>query len=251
MKPGKPTKFFTLSRRKILGVNKPDLLCLSLPGNPVSCCVTFELLVKPMLRVIQGQNVVHPPRSVAKLGEDIQLDGEREEFHRVFLRWESENTFDKEHSLVPTAYSTGKQISSRILSMKEADALIELPVGNATHTKLPKGTIVSIVPIADLRQRGAASVRSSILHLQNDAKIKAERTTQSFSKMAVRRPIEVINDETTGLDDLSFWRKVVARNASGVVAVVGPRAREAMPDEYKQLLLHDDVPGVEEIVFEI
>ena len=69
--------------------------------------------------------------------------------------------------------------------------------------------------------------------------------------MAVRRPIEVINDEATGLGGVSFWRKVVARNASGVVAVVGPRAREAMPDEYKQLLLHDDVPGVEEIVFEL
>lgn len=251
MKPGKPTKFFTLSRRKILGVNKPDLLCLSLPGNPVSCCVTFELLVKPMLRVLQGQNVVYPPRSVAILGDDIQLDDEREEFHRVSLSWKAKKSSDGEHPLLPIAYSTGKQISSRILSMREADALIELPVGNATHTKLPKGTIVSIVPIADLRQRGAASVRSSILHLQNDAKIKAERTTQSFSKMAVRRPIEVINDETTGLDDLSFWRKVVARNASGVVAVVGPRAREAMPDEYKQLLLHDDVPGVEEIVFEL
>jgi len=251
MKPGKPTKFFTLSRRKILGVNKPDLLCLSLPGNPVSCCVTFELLVKPMLRVLQGQNVVYPPRSVAILGDDIQLDDEREEFHRVSLSWKAKKSSDGEHHLLPIAYSTGKQISSRILSMREADALIELPVGNATHTKLPKGTIVSIVPIADLRQRGAASVRSSILHLQNDAKIKAERTTQSFSKMAVRRPIEVIKDETTGLDDLSFWRKVVARNASGVVAVVGSRAREAMPDEYKQLLLHDDVPGVEEIVFEL
>jgi molybdenum cofactor synthesis domain-containing protein len=252
MKPGKPTKFFTLSRRKILGVNKPDLLCLSLPGNPVSCCVTFELLVKPMLRVIQGQNVVHPPRSVAKLGEDIQLDGEREEFHRVFLRWESENTFDKEHSLLPTAYSTGKQISSRILSMKEADALIELPVGNATHAKLPKGTIVSIVPIADFRHRGLASVRSKILHFHEDANATTEgKATQLFSKMAVgQQRIEVINEETTELFDSSFWRKVIERNAPGVIAVVGSKARNAMPDEYKQLLC-DDVPGVEEILFEL
>ena len=132
-----------------------------------------------MLRVLQGQNVVHPPRSVAKLGEDIQLDGEREEFHRVSLRWEGEENFDDDYRSsipLPIAYSTGKQISSRILSMREADALIELPVGNAT-TQIAERNDASIVPIADLRQRGA-SVRSSIPYLQNDAKIKAEMTTQ-------------------------------------------------------------------------
>ena len=254
MKPGKPTKFFTLSRRKILGVNKPDLLCLSLPGNPVSCCVTFELLVKPMLRVLQGQNVVHPPRSVAKLGEDIQLDGEREEFHRVSLRWEGEENFDDDYRSsipLPIAYSTGKQISSRILSMREADALIELPVGNPKHTKLPKGTVVSIVPIADFRQRGLASVRDRIFHFQSGVsdEIRTEKETPSFSKSAVRQ-IEIIN-ETTELHDLSFWKKVMERNSPGVVAVVGSKAREAMPDEFKQLLLHDEVPGVEEIFFEM
>ena len=37
----------------------------------------------------------------------------------------------------------------------------------------------------------------------------------------------------------------------GVIAVVGSKAREAMPDEFKQLLLHDEVPGVEEIFFEM
>ena len=85
-------EIFYAFEAKDIRSEQPDLLCLSLPGNPVSCCVTFELLVKPMLRVLQGQNVVHPPRSVAKLGEDIQLDGEREEFHRVSLRWEGRRT---------------------------------------------------------------------------------------------------------------------------------------------------------------
>jgi molybdopterin molybdotransferase len=44
LKPGKPAVFATLKDKYIFG----------LPGNPVSSFVTFELLVRPLLRFLQG-----------------------------------------------------------------------------------------------------------------------------------------------------------------------------------------------------
>jgi molybdopterin molybdotransferase len=44
MKPGKPTTFGKLGNSKIF----------SLPGNPVSCFVTFNLLVLPAFKLMSG-----------------------------------------------------------------------------------------------------------------------------------------------------------------------------------------------------
>ena len=47
MKPGKPTTFGKID----------DTLVFSLPGNPVSCFVTFNLLVLPSIQILSGKNV--------------------------------------------------------------------------------------------------------------------------------------------------------------------------------------------------
>jgi molybdenum cofactor synthesis domain-containing protein len=44
MKPGKPTTFGKIK----------DTLVFSLPGNPVSCFVTFNLLVLPSIKILSG-----------------------------------------------------------------------------------------------------------------------------------------------------------------------------------------------------
>ena len=253
MKPGKPTKFFSISRKKLFPQNNnnnnnklDDLLCLALPGNPVSCCVTYELLVKPILRVLQGQNVVSPARIVAKLGEDIKLDCEREEFHRVSLRWESST--EEREQLVPLAFSTGRQISSRILSMQSADALVELPVGHINKTKLLKGTLVSVVPLADLRQRGMATVRDRIEQhsVHDDGNAKASPILSS-SKIEIK----VINDENTVNSSKHLWVDTFESHPPpAVVAILGLKANALLPEQFKRLQREDSIPGVEEIVRE-
>lgn len=46
MKPGKPTTFGKIG----------ETLIFSLPGNPVSCFVTFNLLVLPSIKLLSGQD---------------------------------------------------------------------------------------------------------------------------------------------------------------------------------------------------
>jgi gephyrin len=44
MKPGKPTTFGVIDEK----------LIFALPGNPVSCFVTFNLFVIPALKILKG-----------------------------------------------------------------------------------------------------------------------------------------------------------------------------------------------------
>jgi len=55
-----------------------------------------------------------------ELGHDIQPDAGRLEYHRAVVRWQDDR-------LVAT--STGKQTSSRLITMVGANALLEIPAG--------------------------------------------------------------------------------------------------------------------------
>jgi len=113
-KPGKPLTFAT--------VPKPEgpTYLFGLPGFPVSSLVTFEVFVRPALRRLQGLDQVHRPRVTVELGHDIQPDAGRLEYHRAVVRWQDDR-------LVAT--STGKQTSSRLITMVGANALLEIPAG--------------------------------------------------------------------------------------------------------------------------
>ena len=67
------------------------------------------------------------------------------------------------------AESTGHQMSSRLLSMKSANALLELP---ATGSVLPAGTSVSAIVISDL-----TSTSSSEIGLSSGLASSAQRNT--------------------------------------------------------------------------
>jgi gephyrin len=80
MKPGKPTTFVTVPKPSGKGV----CLVFSLPGNPVSCVVTFHLFVAIALDALRGLGH-SPPRTItAVLAADAHLDP-RPEYHRVAL----------------------------------------------------------------------------------------------------------------------------------------------------------------------
>jgi gephyrin len=142
MKPGKPTTFATVPAA---GRMK---LAFALPGNPVSAVVTSKLLLLPALRRLAGAEAAQclHPQVQATLAAPIKLDPERPEYHRAQLCWHSGGGGGGGGGGF-VATSTGVQMSSRLLSMRGANALLCLPKGAQT---LPVGTMVTALVIGAL-----------------------------------------------------------------------------------------------------
>jgi len=127
MKPGKPTTLFTW----VEPLSKRTKMLFALPGNPVSSSVCFHLLVRPALEILHScvpytsveeivSNAIVQTEVEAILTQDIKLDVERPEYHRVTLAW-----CYKKHCFLAT--STGVQRSSRFMSLQNADGVLVLP----------------------------------------------------------------------------------------------------------------------------
>ena len=114
MKPGKPVTFATAD------VEQGRRLVFGLPGNPVSSLVTFYLFVVPALRKMAGWPDPRLRRVQARLAQPLPLDAFRPEYHRATLSWDADQACF-------VAASTGSQASSRLLSMRTANALLALP----------------------------------------------------------------------------------------------------------------------------
>ena len=131
MKPGKPLTFATVM------VEGRCKLIFGLPGNPVSSLVTFYLMAVPALRKLAGWPDPQLRRVQAHLAQPLRLDAYRPEYHRATLRWASHLNNGNGGFL---AVSTGSQSSSRLLSMRTANALLELPQAEG---ELPVGAVVT------------------------------------------------------------------------------------------------------------
>ncbi|XP_005090817.2 gephyrin [Aplysia californica] len=136
MKPGKPTTFATLEHA---GQRK---FFFGLPGNPVSAIVTCNLYVIPAIRKMTGCPNPHRTVIKVKVDKDLRLDP-RPEYHRAALTWESGDP-------TPTAHTTGNQISSRLLSMNQANVLMRLPPRSDALTHIDKGTVVDALVIGQV-----------------------------------------------------------------------------------------------------
>ncbi|MDJ0766892.1 MAG: molybdopterin molybdotransferase MoeA [Myxococcota bacterium] len=110
MKPGKPVAFGVLN----------DTPWIGLPGNPVSTMVTFELFVRPAIRVMLGYEKPFRATSQFRVGEKISLPSERTQFLRAYVGQTESG---------PVATTTGPQGSGILNSMSKADALIIVPQG--------------------------------------------------------------------------------------------------------------------------
>eukprot|EP00955_Chlamydomonas_euryale_P115284 366339-Chlamydomonas_euryale.AAC.2 len=155
MKPGKPLTYATLEAPpRALGCAPRRVSVFALPGNPVSSFACFHLVVAPALRAMRGAADPEPRRVLVALAQPLALDPERPEYHRATLH------FGQPPSGCPCvpgdaaqqqrwwAVSTGGQASSRLLSARSANALLELPRAAGT---LPAGAEVSALLIGDLR----------------------------------------------------------------------------------------------------
>jgi len=110
VRPGKPLTFATVG----------DVPVFGLPGFPVSSLVSFEMFVRPALRIMSGQHKLWRPEVPACLSRSIRHSPDRTEFQRaiVVLR-------DGEY----WAETTGVQVSGRLKSLVGANALLKLPAG--------------------------------------------------------------------------------------------------------------------------
>lgn len=118
MKPGMPQAF---------GFLAPDssrpVPCFGLPGNPVSAAVSFEVLVRPALRRLQGRAGGERLRVTAVADEAIHSSAHKVEFVRVVLSRDPDETWH--------ARPTGAQGSGILRSMVDADGLAVVPVGRS------------------------------------------------------------------------------------------------------------------------
>ena len=110
MKPGKPFNFATSG----------DTLIFSLPGNPVSALVGFEVFIRPALRTMLGATEIDRPRARVRLNHSVR-PSDRIEYQRAVTRVDSEGQL--------RASTTGPQASSRLASLVGANALIVVPPG--------------------------------------------------------------------------------------------------------------------------
>ena len=136
IKPGRP---FAYARGRHEG---RDVALFGLPGNPVSVFVTFELFVRPLLRVLAG----HPepfnrPARVARLAEAARGSSGRMQVMRVIL----EPDPDRPDGLL--ARSSGGQDSYMLASLAAANGLAFIPDG----ATFPAGAEVLAWEVSDER----------------------------------------------------------------------------------------------------
>ena len=126
MKPGKPTTFATVPFKNNAG-DPETRLFFSLPGNPASAVVTSHLFLLPSLHQACGISPPGLPQATVTLNHDFRLDKARAEYHRVMVESKSDGLL--------YATSTGGQRSSKVGSLKGANALLCLPSGDGILAK--------------------------------------------------------------------------------------------------------------------
>ncbi|TMQ76328.1 molybdopterin molybdotransferase MoeA [Candidatus Accumulibacter phosphatis] len=77
IKPGKPLAFGQI------GSAGREVACIGLPGNPVSCLITFLMLVRPFLLKMQGVHPITPPSYRLRADFDWLRPDARREFLRA------------------------------------------------------------------------------------------------------------------------------------------------------------------------
>jgi gephyrin len=140
MKPGKPCTFATVDWNGRAGTR----LLFALPGNPVSSLVTFYLLALPAIRSLAGWRNPQLGEVSAVTQVPLYLDPTRPEYHRGRLSWDAALRGGAGGWL---ATSTGSQASSRLLSLRGANALLVLPQGDGV---LAAESVVRALVIGEL-----------------------------------------------------------------------------------------------------
>jgi molybdopterin molybdotransferase len=122
MRPGQPLAFGVIEGKPTFG----------LPGNPVSCMISFEQFVRPSLLKASGHKGIFRPLVEARLKDPIS----KKEGKKYFLRCVI-TVVDGQYVVT----TTGEQGSGILLSMVKANGLIVLP---EAQKDFPAGTMVRV-----------------------------------------------------------------------------------------------------------
>ena len=120
VKPGKPLAF-----GKIKG-NGKRIPHMGLPGNSVSCMVSFELFVRPALLKMMGKKNYAKPTVEAILEDEVKNNAGRRLYNRAIVERRNGSYY---------ARLTGSQSSGILTSMSLANALIVISEDSKTVNK--------------------------------------------------------------------------------------------------------------------
>ena len=132
IKPGKPLTFG-------LGGGDRRVPVIGLPGNPVSAMVTFEVFVRPGLRIMLGDRRPHRATVTVTLGSEVRHGTGRTELMRATL---------SEDGSKLVAHPHRRQGSGALPSMVSVDALLIL---SAQEERFDAGSEVLALLLADDR----------------------------------------------------------------------------------------------------
>ncbi|WP_405284379.1 gephyrin-like molybdotransferase Glp [Gaopeijia maritima] len=136
MRPGSPMAFGHLPRPG----GGPPLPLLSLPGNPASAFVTFQLFGHPLVRHLSGDPRPHRPVIAARAGERLGSTPRLCHFHRVVIDPAAP------HDPLPTVRLAGHAGSGLVHSLGPAAGLAVVPEGIAA---IEQGERVEVVLLRD------------------------------------------------------------------------------------------------------
>ncbi|WP_250282146.1 MULTISPECIES: molybdotransferase-like divisome protein Glp [unclassified Frankia] len=129
MRPGMPQGFGVLDGVPVF----------TLPGNPVSALVSFELFVRPALRRMRGLASVHRPTLVVTTAQPVRAAAGRRSYLRVRLA-------DGGAGRPPVAHLAGGQGAHQMSALAAADALLIVP---ADGGELPAGRELTALLLDD------------------------------------------------------------------------------------------------------
>jgi molybdopterin molybdotransferase len=129
LRPGSP---FGLGR--IPRPGRSPLPVLSLPGNPASAFVTFQLFARPLLMRLAGHTAIHRPGAVAVAAEPFAANPRLTMLPRVVLETDAAGVLH--------ARSAGDQTSGLVRTLALADGLAVLPPADAPT---PPGSPVRVL----------------------------------------------------------------------------------------------------------
>ena len=156
MKPGGPTAAGMFEGKPVF----------SLPGNPVSTMVTFELFVRPALLKMMGHQRLLRPVVSASMMHDLQKKKGKANLIRVRLG-QDDTGF--------TACSSGIQQTALLKTMLRADALALVP---ADQDKVQQGEQVQCLLVRDelLMSPEAVHQPAPVLHLSRRPSAVADKS---------------------------------------------------------------------------
>ncbi|MFT6364739.1 MAG: molybdopterin molybdotransferase [Halioglobus sp.] len=127
MKPGKPLAFGRIGDTPFIG----------LPGNPTSVFVTFCIIARPYLKMLQGVRETRAPKLTARAGFTRSKPGGRQEYLRVQLT----NT---DEGLLASPYDN--QSSGVLSSVSHSNALAVIPI----NQRVKIGDQLEVISLAEL-----------------------------------------------------------------------------------------------------